>query len=230
MQRAGAVVGAALGAYGIYENTAGQGEHTTGNVTAGAVSGLLGGATVGALRGAKGGWIGAAIGAAAGAAITGSQLFSETDCLTDPVTGKFTCCNTVFNKGERQAKIGDYMFCGVMQGDQLTVMPPLVRQCLQGGQPTELSWWDGLWQDDTWTPGECIPRYCDSEPPVGTMVEYIPDTERFCWKWQYVDNGELGTIRTSDGQNLDPNDPYSVLIYRLTQEANKLKQQCGDTF
>ena len=100
LAKAGAVAGAALGAYGIYENTKGQGEHTAGNVANATVSGLFGGVSVGALWGAKFGWIGAAVGAISGGFIAGSQLLSETDCLTDPVTGQFTCCNTLFNQGE----------------------------------------------------------------------------------------------------------------------------------
>ena len=227
LQKAGAVVGGALGAYGIYENTTGQGEHTATNVAGGTVSGLLGGVSIGALWGAKAGWIGAALGAAAGGLITGSQLFSETDCLTDPVTGKFTCCNTLFNQGERQAAIGEYMFCGTLQPDGTTkAMAPGVRQCLQGGSKTELSWWDGLWEDDTWNPGECIVRYCSQEPPANTLVTYTPDTEKYCWNWEPASDSENAYITTNDGSIVAPSDPYSVLIYKLEQEIKAYQNQC----
>lgn len=229
LKTAGAVVGGALGAYGIYENTKGQDEHTATNVAGGATSGLLGGMSVGALWGAKGGWIGAAAGAVIGGLFAGSQLFSETDCLHDPVTGQFTCCNTLFNQGERQAAIGDYMFCGPENPDKdgnLSPLPPGARQCLQGGSQTELSWWDGLWEDDTWS-AECVVRYCDNEPAANTMVVYTPDTENYCWNWRPAEPGEDGTVVTDDGENVKPSDQYSVLIYRLKKEIQAYENKCG---
>ncbi len=223
LKTAGAVVGGALGAYGIYENTKGQGEHTATNVAGGATSGLLGGMSVGALWGAKGGWIGAAIGAVAGGLFAGSQLLSETDCLHDPITGQFTCCNTLFNQGERQAAIGDYMFCGTEPTNDTPTqpLPPGTRQCLQGGSQTEFSWWDGLWS------AECVVRYCNNEPPANTMVVYTPDTENYCWNWRPAEPGEDGTVVTDDGDAVTPSDPYSVLIYRLTKEIQAYEKQCG---
>ena len=222
LKKAGAVVGAAAGAYGIYENTKGQGEHSAENIAGGALSGVLGGASVGALWGVKAGWIGAAIGAVAGGAIAGSQLFSETDCLTDPITGEFSCCNTLFNQGERQVEIGGYMFCDALDTNGNPWAG--VRQCLQGGQPTELSWWDGLWQDDTWSP-ECTAHWCTGydAPTVGTYVKYIPDTENFCYKWEPAQSSDNdATIVT------EPNDPYSALILLLETEINTIKKQCGN--
>lgn len=228
LKTAGAVVVGALGAYGIYENTKGQDEHTATNVAGGATSGLLGGMSVGALWGVKGGWIGAAIGAAAGGLFAGSQLFSETDCLHDPITGQFTCCNTLFNQGERQAAIGDYMFCGTEPTNDTPTqpLPPGVRQCLQGGSQTEFSWWDGLWEDDGWS-AECVVRYCDNEPPANTMVVYTPDTENYCWNWRPAEPGEDGTVVTDDGENVKPSDQYSVLIYRLKKEIQAYEKKCG---
>lgn len=224
LKTAGAVVGGALGAYVIYENTKGQGEHTATNVAGGA----LGGMSVGALWGAKFGWIGAAVGAVVGGSIAGSQLFSETDCLHDPITGQFTCCNTLFNQGERQAAIGDYMFCGTEPTNDTPTqpLPPGVRQCLQGGSQTEFSWWDGLWEDDAWS-AECVVRYCDNEPPANTMVVYTPDTENYCWNWRPAEPGEDGTVVTDDGENVKPSDQYSVLIYRLKKEIQAYEKKCG---
>lgn len=216
LQRAGAVVGGAIGAYGIYENTAGQGEHTASNVAGGAASGLLGGVSVGALWGAKAGWIGAAVGAVVGGAIAGSQLFSETDCLHDPITGLFTCCNTAFNKGERQVEIGGYMFCDTTNENGQPYAG--VRQCLQGDQPTKLSWWDGLWQDDAWS-AECKPRWCNNNEPPSTDVIPIADTENFCWNWQPATN--------EDGAPISSGDPYSALIRKLESAIKSFEKQCG---
>lgn len=188
MGKFGAVGGVAVGALGIYEATSGQGEHTWGNVIGGAVSGAFGGAQVG------GAW-GAAIGAVVGGVIAGSQKFSETDCDYDAVTGKFTCCNTLFNKGERLANIGDYMFCKVEASGKVPAQYG-VRQCLQGGKATESSWWDGLWEDDAWSP-ECKFRFCGDAPVKGlnttNLITYTPDTNKFCWNWDcatgYVKKG-----------------------------------------
>lgn len=222
LKTAGAVVGGALGAYGIYENTKGQGEHTATNVAGGATSGLLGGMSIGALYGVKGGWIGASIGAIVGGAFAGSQLFSETDCLYDPIIlnkeGKptFTCCNTAFNKGERQAGIGEYMFCDVTNENGQPLAG--VRQCKQGGSETELSWWDGLWEDDAWD-AECKPRWCnDNKPPHDNIIP-IADTKNFCWNWQSA---------TPDTSTPDaPTDMYGLLIKKLQSAIYAYEKQCG---
>ena len=121
------------------------------------------------------------------------------------------------------------MFCGSEKPDEngtLTVFFPQVRQCLQGGSQTKLSWWDGLWKDDTWSP-ECSVRYCVDEPPANTMVKYIPDPENFCWNWEPATDEETGSIPTEDGEIITPSDPYSVLIYRLTQEIQAIEKKCG---
>lgn len=216
-QVAGAVVGGALGAYGIYANTTGKHEHTGKNVVDGTISGIFGGASIGALAGAKGGWIGAALGAVAGGLITGSQLFSEDDCLYDPIIPNeqggptFTCCNTVFNKGERFAKIGDYMFCDSTNENGQPYAG--VRQCLQGGSQTKLGWWDGLWQQDAWTAG-CTERWCNNNKPPHDNVILIPDTKNFCWKWQ---------LATDDASS----DPYTTAINKLQSAIRAYEKQCG---
>ena len=178
--KVGAALGIAGGAAGVYASTAGQGEHSGWNVAGGAASGAIAGASVGSIFPVIGTGIGAAAGAIIGGLISGSQVFSETDCLYDPVTGAFTCCNTVFNKGERQANIGDYMFCGVEQNGTNVIAAPGVRQCLQGKKKDESTWsdtaagwWNGLWKDDFWQP-ECVARYCtESGEPAKGIDAYI---------------------------------------------------------
>lgn len=123
--KVGSTLGVVGGAAGIYAATTGQEEHSGWNVAGGTLSGAAMGASVGSIFPGIGTAIGAGVGALVGGLISGSQLFSETDCLYDPITGQFTCCNTVFNKGERQAKIGDYMFCGIEQEDGTNkALPP----------------------------------------------------------------------------------------------------------
>lgn len=178
------VLGAAGGAYGIYESTTGQGEHGAMNVVGGTASGAIMGASVGSMVPVIGTTIGAVGGAIVGGVISGSQLFSETDCLRDPITGKFTCCNTAFNKGERQVTIGGYMFCA---DENNNTIPGGVRQCTQGGKAKQSSWWDGLWEDDEWTK-ECTPKWCKGQqaPKSGTqsaLIDWRPDQEKICWSW-----------------------------------------------
>lgn len=247
--RAGAALGVVGGAAGIYAATTGQEEHSGWNVAGGTLSGAAMGASVGSIFPGIGTAIGAGVGALVGGLISGSQLFSETDCLYDPITGQFTCCNTVFNKGERQAKIGDYMFCGIEQEDGTNkALPPGVRQCLQGSMSdkdtwsdTEASWWKGLSKDDFWQP-ECTPRMCSSfETPtagIEAYINYIPDPENYCWKWECVDGYKRSgnTCVTSNGSAAvnpyttpeSPNaNPYDVLIQRLQYQRDNIIQRCG---
>ncbi len=240
------VLGAAAGAYGVYESASGQGEHGLMNVAGGTASGAIMGASIGSIVPGLGTALGAGLGAVVGGVVSGSQLFSETDCLHDPITNQFTCCNTVFNQGERQVPIGGYMFCG----KDGMAMPPGVRQCLQGGQAQAASWWDGLWQDDEWEK-ECRPRWCagQSEPVSGTdgaAIVWLPDVENFCWKWDC--NQEQGYVRegntcrpTSSPQQPNANNsagavlpgtvaaenPYDRLIQRVQQLRQQLQQECG---
>lgn len=240
------VLGAAAGAYGVYESASGQGEHGLMNVAGGTASGAIMGASIGSIVPGLGTALGAGLGAVVGGVVSGSQLFSETDCLHDPITDQFTCCNTVFNQGERQVPIGGYMFCG----KDGMAMPPGVRQCLQGGQAQAASWWDGLWQDDEWEK-ECRPRWCagQSEPVSGTdgaAIVWLPDVENFCWKWDC--NQEQGYVRegntcrsTSSPQQPGANNsaaavlpgtvaaenPYDRLIQRVQQLRQQLQQECG---
>lgn len=250
-QKLGVAAGAVGGAVGIYAATAGQDEHSGWNVAGGAASGVALGASVGSVIPGVGTAIGAGIGAVVGGLFAGSQLFSETDCLHDPVTGKFTCCNTAFNKGERQAQIGDYMFCGAEQSDGTNkILPPGVRQCLQGKMKDEsswsdtaASWWDGLWKDDFWQP-ECTTRFCPSvEMPkegIEAYITYTPDTNNYCWTWECVEGYKRSgdtCISTTNANNQpvkpyttpespDAN-PYDVLIQRIQAQRAGIIQRCG---
>ena len=236
---AGAVVGTAVGGDMIYEATKGNEEHTAGNVIQGATGGVAAGAGIGAIWGPVGAAIGAAAGAVVGGTIAGSQLFSETDCLTDPVTGKFTCCHTAFNKGERQADIGDYMFCMNEQGT-INFLGG-VRQCQQGGTATKDSWWSGLWKDDAWSAG-CDERYCEGETgPISGISSYItplPDKDNFCWKWTCKEGFRRSGQTCIDIETnmpvdlMDPNkmkvNPYDALINQVETLRQQIISECGN--
>ena len=213
--KVGTAVAGVGGALTVASTVTGKDKHGVGNLFTGAVGGLTTGMAIGSAVPVIGNGVGAIVGTVLGTAIAGSQLFSETDCLHDPETGLFTCCNTAFNKGQRQAQIGEYMFCGVESSDgKMTVKRPGVRQCLQGGSDQPASWWDGLWKDDAWAP-ECVTRYCNGEPPANAYVEYIPDTQNFCYNWRLI-----------NGDSSVPNDPYPALIQRIQNEITILQQQC----
>ena len=249
----GAKVAGALGAVGgaamVYDATSGQQKHSGWDVAQGAGGGAMAGASIGSFFPGLGTAIGAAVGAVVGGVIAGSQLFSETDCLTDPVTGKFTCCHTAFNKGERYADIGDYMFCVVDAVDGVPAQYG-TRQCQQGGSATAYSWWDGLWQDDAWTP-ECEYRYCNNDAPKLGFDNYIvhtADTENFCWKWQCADGlvrvgnwcerstaGAAGGVATGNGGNTETepvitdtsNERYELAIAKIQAQRNRIIRMCS---
>ena len=226
VQKAGKVLGAVGGAAMIYEGTAGQEKHDGWDVAGGVGGGAMAGASIGSVIPGLGTAIGAAAGAVIGGVITGSQLFSETDCLHDPVTGQFTCCNTAFNKGERQVEIGGKMFCGTDDGK---IVYGQTRQCLQGGSATAASWWDGLFKDDTWAP-ECKTDLCPgvSEPPKDKVIEFFADTENVCWRWR-EGTGSGVPVQNPDGTTVISNNPYDVMIQTLEQRITAYQQQCGAT-
>lgn len=247
-----AVVG---GTATVVAATSGNTKHSGWDVVSGVIGGGTAGAGVGSFVPVVGTAVAAGVGAVLGGIITGSQLFSETDCLDDPITGAFTCCHTAFNKGQRQAEIGDYMFCAVNDSNGQPVAYG-VRRCLQGdmkkGSETwsdkELSWWDGLWQDDFWEP-ECQYRFCDEAPLRGLeeYIEYQPDVNNFCWNWVckagYIKSGN--TCYTSDGNAaggtpsgtavVSPNapgaastpDPYATAIKNIQAERQRIIDFCG---
>ena len=249
----GAKVAGVLGAVGggvmVAESVSGQQQHSGWDVAQGVGGGVIAGASIGSFFPGPGTAIGAAVGAVVGGAIAGSQLISETDCLTDPVTGKFTCCHTAFNKGERYADIGDYMFCIV---DATAGVPAQygTRQCQQGGSATAHSWWDGLWQDDAWTP-ECEYRYCNNDAPKRGYDNYIvhtADTENFCWKLECVNGlvrvgdhcerakaGAAGGVSNGTGGNTETepvvtdtsNERYELAIAKIQAQRNRVISMCG---
>lgn len=243
------VLGAVGGGVMVAESASGQQQHSGWDVAHGVGGGVWAGASIGSFFPGPGTAIGAAVGAVVGGAIAGSQLISETDCLTDPVTGKFTCCHTAFNKGERYADIGDYMFCVV---DATAGVPAQygTRQCQQGGSATAHSWWDGLWQDDAWTP-ECEYRYCNNDAPKRGYDNYIvhtADTENFCWKWQCANglvrvgdhcerakagavgvasNGNGGNTKTEPIVSDTSNERYELAIAKIQAQRNRVISMCG---
>lgn len=243
------VLGAVGGGVMVAESASGQQQHSGWDVAHGVGGGVWAGASIGSFFPGPGTAIGAAVGAVVGGAIAGSQLISETDCLTDPVTGKFTCCHTAFNKGERYADIGDYMFCVV---DATAGVPAQygTRQCQQGGSATAHSWWDGLWQDDAWTP-ECEYRYCNNDAPKRGYDNYIvhtADTENFCWKWQCANGlvrvgdhcerakaGAVGVASNGNGGNTKTEpvitdtskERYELAIAKIQAQRNRVIRMCG---
>lgn len=245
------VLGAVAGGAMVYDATSGQQQHSGWDAAQGVGGGAIAGASIGSFFPGPGTAIGAAVGAVVGGAIAGSQLISETDCLTDPVTGKFTCCHTAFNKGERYADIGDHMFCVVDAADGVPAQYG-TRQCQQGGSATAYSWWDGLWQDDAWTP-ECEYRYCNNDAPKPGFDKYIvhtADTENFCWKWQCADGlvrvgnwcerskagaGAAGGASNGTGGNTETEpvitdtskERYELAIAKIQAQRNRVIRMCG---
>ncbi len=230
-------VGLVSGTMGVIDSASGQTEHSWGDVLEGTLSGATAAAGGAAIfnaipvAGQIGYGIAIATGAVVGGIISGSQLFSETDCLTDPVTGKFTCCHTQFNQGERYADIGDYMFCGVEQNEKMVAVAPGVRQCVQGGSTEKSSWWSGLWKDDAWQP-ECTPRWCDTPPTDGIDQYLIPtaDNENFCWNWDcingYTKSGNT-CIQSDTNTPVIPTDPYENAIKKIRTQQQVIIQRCG---
>lgn len=206
---AGAVGGTAM----VYSATKGQEAHTATDVLTGVAGGAMAGASIGSVIPGVGTALGAIAGGVIGGLFPGSQLFAETDCLDDPVTGKYTCCNTVFNKGERYVEIGGYMFCDTLDANGTPL--PGVRQCLQGGQPTKLSWWDGLWQDDTWST-ECAPRWCDDKEHIlDKNTKYDADKSKICYNWKLATPTQ------------DSTDQYMQLMYKIDTQIKQYNSQCG---
>lgn len=243
-------VGLVTGTMGVVNSASGQQEHSWGDVLEGTVSGAVaasgGAAVLNAIPvvGNISYGVAVAAGAVIGGVVSGSQLFSETDCLTDPVTGKFTCCHTQFNQGERYAEIGEYMFCGDENNNKLA---PGVRQCVQGDMDDEssysetaASWFSGLWVDDFWTP-ECTVRICDNVAPqngIESYIQYVPDETNYCWNWVCVDGFERsGNTCVRKGSNTPVNpgttpespnvNPYDELTKKIQAEKERIIQLCG---
>lgn len=194
---AGGLFSIAAGGMMIWEANAGEGARTGGDLLKAAAGGAMVGMGVASIVPGVGTLVGAAVGAVAGAATVGWQMFSETDCLTDPVTNKQTCCNTT--TGDVKRGIGDYMFCG--KDGKTSAM---VRQCKVGGRSQKsecninpLTWGGCIkdaFSDDEWDKN-CETRWCSgtSAPPNGLadLVVYEPDTSKVCWKWRCGDGLKL---------------------------------------
>ncbi|MBQ0013503.1 MAG: hypothetical protein KBS86_02980, partial [Proteobacteria bacterium] len=248
----GALLGAAglaAGAYGMMDAASGNQQHDWTDVVQGTLSGAT--AAAGAtllvnsipVAGQIGYGVMVASGAVIGGVIAGTQLFSETDCLQDPVTEKFTCCNTLFNKGERQVDIGGYMFCSVDGGQTTTVSG--VRQCQQGGSgERQGSAVSQMFKDDSWS--ACIPRYCaasgDIESGLDGLVLWNPDKENFCWNWQCIDgyhkvksgNGNKYTCVSDGGTgggigNNILSSQYDYIIKKIEAARQQILSTCDGT-
>lgn len=235
-------VGLAAGTMGVIDSASGNTQHNWGDVAEGVISGATGAAMATPLinlipgLGQVGYGIMIASGAVIGGVVAGSQLFSETDCLTDPVTGKYTCCNTVFNKGERQVDIGGYMFC---TNDGQTLVAPGIRQCQQGGSgERQGSGFSQLWKDDAWA-AECVEKYCDENNKTASgldkFVVWEPDIEHMCWKWNcatgYTKVKVDGTNDTytcvSNGSGLSPQSEYDTIIQKIEALRQQIISKCG---
>ncbi len=130
-----------------------------------------------------------AVGAVVGGAAVGAKLFSETDCATDPVTGKWACCNisNLSNIDASRMPIGGQMFCEF----------PGVRTCVQGKKEfeTEQSWLKGRFLDDHWS-DTCEISFCSGyEMPDASGSFNIQrygaseQENKLCWKWECADSG-----------------------------------------
>ncbi len=223
------VLGIVSGTMMIWEANAGEGARTGGDLLKAAAGGAMVGMGVASIVPGVGTLIGTAVGAVAGAATVGWQMFSETDCLTDPVTNKQTCCNTT--TGDVKRGIGDYMFCQKKSGGAMA----MVRQCKVGGRSESSCGWDNPWgcvkdafSDDAWDE-DCETRWCSgtSAPPNGLadLVVYEPDTSKVCWKWRCGDGlkqeGKKCVPNYCDGHG--PNEEEKDLpIYQFAiDEENK---------
>lgn len=221
-------LGVAAGAYGIYQANAGEGERTAGDLLGAAASGAMAGLSLSSFTPVTA-VVGAVGGAIIGAATVGFQMFSETDCLTDPITGKQTCCHTT--TGDVIRGIGEYMFCG-KDGQATTA----VRQCQVGGRGESGGWFEDLFSDDAWSK-DCMPRWCNgySAPATG-LEKYIlaePDTSNVCWKWRCGDGFKLTgdkkecIINFCDGEGPDEAErDLPVYTVNLIKEKNCYEWDC----
>jgi hypothetical protein len=226
------------GIIGVAQSASGNEEHGWGNVLSGAMSGAATGAGVGMalnvvpVYGQLAYGITVASTTVAGALVGGSQMFSESggDCARDPITNLYTCCNTVFNKGQRQVRVGGDMYCEF----------PGVRTCLQGGQEHETHWYD----KDEWSACKTENIWCSGwdKPEAGPwsiqpflMQGYSPDySGKLCWQWECeegwsrsggkcIKNGGAGGGSLADGSGAGDIDS---LIAQLEATASQIRSEC----
>ncbi len=127
------------------------------------------------------------VGALSGAAMSGAQIFSETDCERDPVTGQYACCNisNLSNIQARRVNIGDEMFAEF----------PMVRTCVQGKKEftTEQPWLKGRFLDDHWSKSAKV-KYCtgwvEPENPDDLIQAFGSSDEegKVCWQWECAES------------------------------------------
>ncbi len=228
-------VGLAAGTMGVIDSASGNKQHNWGDVAEGTISGATGAAMATPLinlipgLGQIGYGITIASGAVIGGAVAGSQLFSETDCMNDPANNNtYTCCNTAFNKGERQVDIGGYMFCTT---DGQTPVYGGVRQCRQGDSGEKQgSGFSQLWKDDAWS-SDCIERYCDGydKPASGLdgFIEWDTDKENICWKWDCVPGyTKVNNTCVSNGDGSIPQS-YDIIIQKIEALRQQIISKCG---
>lgn len=237
---AGGLFAIAGGAKMWWDANMGEGARTGKDLLMSTAGGAMVGMGVASLLALSGpaGWIALGAGAAVGAATVLWQMFSETDCLTDPVTNKQTCCNTT--TGDVKRKIGDYMFCEKKGGGQIA----MVRQCKVGGRSKSssgiLGWAKDLFSDDAWD-DNCETRWCSgfSAPPngLGDTVRYVPDTSKVCWKWDcgesfnYDATTKQCTPKFCDGHG--PNEEEKdlpIYTFGLNEEKKCIEWGCIDGY
>lgn len=233
MGKVGGAVSLVGGTMAVVDSASGDGPHSWGSVVEGAIGGAAAGAGAGALLNVIPGFGQVAYGiTVAGATIVGgmvggSQMFSETDCETDPALGLYTCCNTEFNKGQRFVGIGGEMFCKF----------PGVRQCLQGGSTIESDWFTGMFKDDAW--GPCQEKYCSGivAPDIGTdplSILGVPfldnETQQIaCWNWTCNDGYKRvgNTCVAVMGADGLPTNPYDRVIQTIETQRKRIIAECG---
>ncbi len=192
LSKVGGVLGAASGAYMIYDSYGeGDTKATWTDVAEGAAGGLIATQSLIALNAIPvAGNItyaaAVAVGTVVGASLAGGKMFAETDCDYDPVRQAYACCNVskLTNLEGFYANIGDKMFADF----------PYVRTCLQGGKTYESNWFKARFLDDEWSEGQEVfcngwDRPTTSDPDM--KVNIIADTNNMCWKWECADTGYI---------------------------------------
>ena len=162
---------------------------------------------------------------------------SASDCLTDPVTGQRTCCNTVFESKDRKVNIGGYMFCGAEIKDangKITETVPIygmARQCLQNNRKrntTAAGAIGGTFQNDFWNQ-ECTTRYCQGyqapTPGIESALIWTPDETNICWKWECptgyrkIENTCISDTETTE---------YETLKQSIIDMRAQLSSECAN--
>ncbi len=188
------LVGMGLGAYEVYKSgEAKETKATWGDVARGASGGFSFGSGsvmfLNAIPGVGNIAYGTIVAAATvvGASVALTKMFSETDCILDPVMGQQACCNIskLSNIEAIRLNIGGKMFCDY----------PGIRTCVQGHQEftEEQPWFKARFLDDHWTE-TCQPGFCPGyvEPEGGDFnIQIYANTNDVCWFWECADAGYI---------------------------------------